>query len=85
MPSEQPPTRVERRIINQSMWAVYVRENGADDRWSYRDTVSANEPDTAARVVAATHWTGGQHDLLAVGIEGAYEYRVTVESSGPVV
>lgn len=75
----------ERHCISENYWAVYERVDGSDDAWAFLAMGHAEEPGTAARVIAARHWTGGKHFLLAAGLGGAYEYEINIDSSGPVV
>lgn len=74
-------------FANSDEWAIYEREDGHDDRWTFVGFEGGCEgdPGSAARHAAAHKWTSGKHFLLAVGAAGAYEYEITFETKGPVV
>lgn len=71
--------------LHRGSWAIYERIGDTDDQWEFVKTESADDPGTAARIACSRKWTAGKHTLLAVGLDGAYEYEITLETSGPVV
>lgn len=67
--------------LNEGEWAVYQRSGPRHNGpWEFSEIIEAPEdPESAARVCCANHWTSGSHRFLVVGPE-AFEFEITIET-----